>query len=351
MSASSNTSPQEKLIPTDDLRALYFRDVHQHDLLNPEEEASLAKQKTAGAIASMMLEQNIEHDEVTADKLEQIKLLGEQATQGLVASNLLWVAHIAGKYAKNGNRQSYLDVCQEGNIGLINAVERFDYTKGYRLNTYASWWIRQSIQKGRSNWDASIAVHIPPDPRRLMVRITRIYEDHIDFKGYSHEQALEATANECSVDPSEVPDYLNLFAQYKNTTSLDKPMGNDDRSSSLGEIIESRTTDSPEGSSAHNQVNRELREIIDVLFPEQPDTQIEGSTAKAKQQAMILRQRAAILLRYFPTEINDEPMTLEGIAHELGVSHQRVSQLLSSAHSKIQRYYEKMGIEMMDDVL
>ena len=344
-----NASVEAEIVPSDS-RALYFRDVRQHDLLDPEEEASLAKQKAAGVAASEMLEQAIDVSPEQIERLETVMTLGEHATQSLVSSNLKLVADIARKYVNNGNQQHYLDAIQEGNIGLMRAVELFDHKKGYKFSTYTTWWIHQAIGRSRSSWDGGKVVNIPVEANRIMRKLSRYYDKQVDEDGKSPDDAIDALSERFNMDREKVVDYLNLHQRHHKPASLDKPVG-EEGDSVLGDLLPSTQVTSPEAAGMQSQAHDQLRDIIDQLFPKRENGEHPKNSEAAKKIATQNNLRTVLQLRYFSHDGDGELMTVEDIGEIMGITHQRVSQLLRASHIKLQRHYEKQGVTSVHHLL
>jgi RNA polymerase primary sigma factor len=256
--------------PTQDPLKLYVRQIGDGRLLTPTEERALAKRKDEG---------------------------DEWAKRKLIESNLRLVMSITRNYTKAG--VPLLDLIQEGNLGLIRAVEKFDYTMGYKLSTYATWWIRQSITRALADQGRIIRlpVHVADQVRRLM-RSRRLLAQKLN-----REPTIAELAKEAQLPESKVKDLLELVEE---PISLETPVG--DGESNYADLIEDTKTDRPELTTADTMRGRELAKALLHLNP---------------------RMRRVLALRF---GLNGEkPQTLEEVGAGLGITRERVRQLESRA--------------------
>jgi RNA polymerase primary sigma factor len=256
--------------PTQDPLKLYVRQIGDGRLLTPTEERALAKRKDEG---------------------------DEWAKSKLIESNLRLVMSITRNYTKAG--VPLLDLIQEGNLGLIRAVEKFDYTMGYKLSTYATWWIRQSITRALADQGRIIRlpVHVADQVRRLM-RSRRLLAQKL-----SREPTIPELAKEAQLPESKVKDLLELVEE---PISLETPVG--DGESNYADLIEDTKTDRPELTTAETMRGRELAKALLHLNP---------------------RMQRVLTLRF---GLNGEkPQTLEQVGAGLGITRERVRQLESRA--------------------
>ena len=255
---------------TQDPLKLYVRSIGGGPLLTRAEEAALARRKDAG---------------------------DEAAKQQLIESNLRLVMSITRNYTKAG--VPLLDLIQEGNLGLIRAVEKFDYRMGYKLSTYATWWIRQAVTRALADQGRTIRlpVHVAEQVRRLL-RARRQLAQKLNREPTLVELAKEATLSE-----EKVRDLLELV---EDPVSLDVPVGDGD--SVYGDMIEDVHSDQPEAQTARNLRHRELARALATLNP---------------------RMRHVLALRFGLD--GGTPQTLEEVGSELGVTRERVRQLESRA--------------------
>jgi RNA polymerase primary sigma factor len=256
--------------PTQDPLKLYVRQIGDGRLLTPTEERALAKRKDEG---------------------------DEWAKRKLIESNLRLVMSITRNYTKAG--VPLLDLIQEGNLGLIRAVEKFDYTMGYKLSTYATWWIRQSITRALADQGRIIRlpVHVADQVRRLM-RTRRVLAQKLN-----REPTIAELAKEAQLPEAKVKDLLELVEE---PVSLETPVG--DGESNYADLIEDTKTDRPERTTAETMRGRELAQALTHLNP---------------------RMRRVLALRFGLD--GEKPQTLEEVGAGLGITRERVRQLESRA--------------------
>jgi RNA polymerase primary sigma factor len=254
---------------------LYVRTLDNH-LLTPAEERELARRKDAG---------------------------DEKAKQLLIESNLRLVMSITRRYTRAG--VPLLDLIQEGNLGLIRAVEKFDWKLGYKLSTYATWWIRQAIQKALSEQGRSIRLpHHASERLRLLQKTRRALTQKLERQP-SYEEIAEASG----VPAAKV---RHLLEVSEDALSLETPSG--DGENAVGETIECTTLERPDAAAATLARNDELRCAIDALDP---------------RMALVLRLRFGI--------DTAEPKTLDQIGGDLGITRERVRQLETRALGELRR--------------
>ncbi len=285
----------------DDPLRLYLREIGRISLLTAEEETQLAQQFERGDLALMRLNSDtLVHEERST--LQQWIYEGEGARQHLIQANLRLVVSIAKKYVGRG--LSFLDLIQEGNIGLMRATEKFDYTKGFKFSTYATWWIRQAITRSIS--DQSRTIRLPVHVGETINRVKKT--------AHRLQQLLERepTPNEIA-QALEIPEekVRRVLEAARQPVSLEQPVG-DDGDSVLGDFIEDERAMAPIDTAAQ-QI---MREQIDCVLARLPE-----------------RERKIIQLRY---GLNDgRYRTLEEVGKEFGITRERIRQIESKVLKKL----------------
>ncbi len=256
----------------------YFGEISRVPLLTREDEVRLAKRIEAG------------------DK---------RAKEELAEANLRLVVSIAKKY--RGCGLPFLDLIQEGNLGLMKAIEKFDYTKGYKFSTYATWWIRQAILRAITN--RSRTIRVPTHINELIRKIYQVERSHL--KEYGEAPTPEELADELD---TTVENIIKAKKTAQSMTSLDMPIGYDDDGSVLGDFIADRTAESPERETFEHLLVQELEKALDERLTE--------------------REKRILELRY---GLNDyQPRTLDEVGLEFGISRERVRQIQKEALAKLQ---------------
>src|SRR5580704_8843885 len=212
----------------------YLKSIGRTSLLTAEQEVDLAKRIEAGLFAEHKLESATGLDDNFRRDLELVAEDGRRAKSHMLEANLRLVVSVAKKYSDRG--LSLLDVVQEGNLGLIRAVEKFDYTKGYKFSTYAMWWIRQAIQRGFA--DSARTIRLPVHVLEMLSKLSRVERDMHQRLG------REPTPEELAVELDRTPDQIEeLLRTSRQPISLDSTIG-EDGETSIGDLIED--VDAPE---------------------------------------------------------------------------------------------------------
>jgi len=280
----------------------YLKSIGRTSLLTAEQEVDLAKRIEAGLFAEHKLETAAGLDENYRRDLELIAEDGRRAKAHMLEANLRLVVSVAKKYSDRG--LSLLDVVQEGNLGLIRAVEKFDYTKGYKFSTYAMWWIRQAIQRGFA--DSARTIRLPVHVLEMLSKLSRVERDMHQRLG------REPTPEELAAELDRTPDQIEeLLRTSRQPISLDSTIG-EDGETSIGDLIED--VDAPEASELVDRqlMAEQLRSALDALTP---------------REATIMAMRFGLY--------DGNPHTLDEIGRALGLTRERIRQLEKQSLSKL----------------
>jgi RNA polymerase primary sigma factor len=284
-------------IASDDTVGLYLREMARVPLLKNDEEVRLAKALEAGRSAQEIL-RNDGSDPVKRQELEQQVAEGQAAREHLIKANTRLVVSIAKKYMGRG--VPFLDLIQEGNLGLMKAVEKFDYSRGYRFSTYATWWIRQTITRAIADQGRTIRV-----PVHMSDRIRRLYNT---ARTLEQEQGRRPTpeeiADELELEPRKVQWMLRVSWR---PLSLEQPVG-EEEDSELGSFIEDDAAPAPTQSAYRYLLGEKIEEMLATLSP---------------REARILRLRFGLL--------NGRSYTLEEVGRKFGLTRERIRQIEGKA--------------------
>ncbi|MFI5080165.1 MAG: RNA polymerase sigma factor [Streptosporangiales bacterium] len=280
----------------------YLKSIGRTSLLTAEQEVNLAKRIEAGLFAEHKLDSEPDLPAQYRRELELVAEDGRRAKAHMLEANLRLVVSVAKKYSDRG--LSLLDVVQEGNLGLIRAVEKFDYTKGYKFSTYAMWWIRQAIQRGFA--DSARTIRLPVHVLEMLSKLSRVERDMHQRLG------REPTPEELAVELDRTPDQIEeLLRTSRQPISLDSTIG-EDGETSIGDLIED--TDAPEASELVDRqlMADQLRHALDALTP---------------REATIMAMRFGLY--------DGNPHTLDEIGRALGLTRERIRQLEKQSLSKL----------------
>ena len=304
---------------TGDLVRIYLREIGRVPLLTAQDEVDLAKAIEAGLFAAEKLQHGV-YSTVNAGlspglnsglksapqgaEIAELTLLaaeGCRAKQRLIEANLRLVVSIAKRYIGRG--LVFLDLIQEGNLGLIRAVEKFDYTKGYKFSTYATWWIRQAITRAIA--DQARTIRIPVHMVETINKMARIQRQlHQDL---GREATPEEIASEMGLHPDRVAEIQRIAQE---PVSLQSPIGEED--SDLGDFIEDADAVVPMEAAAFIMLQDQLEQVLDNLT---------------------VREQRIIQLRFGLTD--GHPRTLEEVGREFGVTRERIRQIESKTLAKL----------------
>ena len=286
---------------TSDTVRLYLREIGQVDLLTTEDERRLAQLIEEGQSAAAQI------DEGSADESTQRMLLravqrGERAKSELTQANLRLVVSIAKRYSGRG--MQLLDLIQEGNLGLMRAVDKFDHTKGFKFSTYATWWIRQAIT--RSIADQARTIRIPVHMVEHMNRLTRVRRQmHQELE---REPTVDELAAKLQMEPEKVRDLLRYAL---DPLSLDSPVGEEDESN-LGDFIEDANVDGPADAATRTMLHEAVEQVL-------------GELNEREQE--IVRMRFGL--------DGAQAKTLEEVGREFGVTRERIRQIEAKTLAKL----------------
>jgi len=284
-------------ISSDDTVGLYLREMARVPLLKIEEEVRLAKALEAGRRAQDILKHD-GSDPKEQEVLEQQIEEGLAAREHLIKANTRLVVSIAKKYMGRG--VPFLDLIQECNLGLMKAVEKFDYSRGYRFSTYATWWIRQTITRAIADQGRTIRV-----PVHMSDRIRRLYNTARSLEQmHGRRPTPEEIATEMDIEPRKVQWMLRVSWR---PISLERPVG-EDEDSELGSFVEDETSPTPTQSAYRNLLGEKIEELLATLSP---------------REARILRLRFGLL--------NGRSYTLEEVGQKFGLTRERIRQIEGKA--------------------
>jgi RNA polymerase nonessential primary-like sigma factor len=290
--------------PAADLVRVYLNGIGKTALLTAEQEVELAKRIEAGVFAQHMLDTAKKLQPKRREELTALVRDGRVAKNHLLEANLRLVVSLAKRYTGRG--MPLLDLIQEGNLGLIRAVEKFDYAKGYKFSTYATWWIRQAITRGMA--DQSRTIRLPVHLVEQVNKLARIKRDLHQTLG--REATNEELGKEVGLTPEKVADLLD---HARDPVSLDMPVGSDE-DAPLGDFIEDGEATDAESAVISGLLQDDLRRVLATLDD---------------------REQSVIRLRY---GLDDgQPRTLDQIGRQFGLSRERVRQIEREVMSKLRQ--------------
>ncbi|MGA5899966.1 RNA polymerase sigma factor [Streptomyces venetus] len=288
--------------PSSDLFRQYLREIGRIPLLTAAEEVELARRVEAGLFAEEKLRLTPDLDSQLAVDLDRLVVMGRMAKRRLIEANLRLVVSVAKRYVGRG--LTMLDLVQEGNLGLIRAVEKFDYARGYKFSTYATWWIRQAMSRALA--DQARTIRVPVHVVELINRVVRVQRRMLQERGY--EPTAEEVAAHLELPPERVGEVLRLAQE---PVSLHAPVGEED-DVALGDLIEDGDATSPVESAAFLLLREHLEAVLSTLGE---------------------RERKVVQLRYGLAD--GRPRTLEEIGRIFGVTRERIRQIESKTLNKL----------------
>ena len=280
----------------------YLKQIGKVALLNAELEVELAKRIEAGLFAEEKLAGKRKLAKDTERDLRWVVKDGQKAKSHLLEANLRLVVSLAKRYTGRG--MQFLDLIQEGNLGLIRAVEKFDYTKGYKFSTYATWWIRQAITRAMA--DQARTIRIPVHMVEVINKLARVQRQLLQDLG--REQTPEELARELDMTPEKV---VEVQKYGREPISLSTPLG-EDGDSEFGDLIEDTEAVVPADAVGFTMLQRELERILQSLHP---------------REAGVIKSRFGLG--------DGVQKTLDQIGEEFGVTRERIRQIESKTMSKL----------------
>ena len=287
---------------SDDLIRRYLKEIGKYELLTAADEVTLGMAIEAGLAAEAELEaKGTHHSAAARRKLKVVANDGRDAKTQFIQSNLRLVVSIAKRYQSSG--LPLLDLVQEGNLGLIRAVEKFDYAKGFKFSTYATWWIRQAI--GRAIADKSRTIRVPVHVVEVVAQITRA--SNRLTKALGREPTDDEIAEDTGLSREKVIDAQRVAP---DPVSLFERVGDDD--AELADFLEDRTAQAPFEAAATAMQHSELRNVLAML---------------SDREQRVLELRFGLL--------GDRPRTLEEVGQEFHLTRERIRQIEAKALSKL----------------
>ena len=288
--------------PTNDPVRMYLKEIGRVSLLTAQEEVSLAKRIEAGLIAEEKLEKNPKLSDDESFELRYTRRDGAQAKRHLVEANLRLVVSIAKRYVGRG--MAFLDLIQEGNLGLIRAVEKFDYSKGFKFSTYATWWIRQAITRAIA--DQARTIRIPVHMVETINKLVRIQRQLLQDLG--REPTADEIAEQMELSPKKVREIQKISQE---PVSLETPVG-EEEDSNLGDFIEDADAPVPLERASFKLLQEQLESVLHTL---------------SDREKQVIRLRFGL--------VDGQPRTLEDVGKKFGVTRERIRQIESKTLSKL----------------
>ncbi|MGM9637590.1 MAG: RNA polymerase sigma factor RpoD [Eubacteriales bacterium] len=303
----SSAEEMEKLLvqgglAVDDPVRMYLKEIGQVPLLRPEKETELAQIMNTGLEAAKILENVEDLDPEQIPVLEAQVKAGERAKNQLVEANLRLVVSVAKRHSGKG--LSFLDLIQEGNLGLLKAVEKFDYSKGFKFSTYATWWIRQSITRAIA--DQARTIRIPVHMVETIHKVSRVSRKLLQELG--REPTIEEIAKELDMPLDKVQEIMKIAL---DPVPLETPVG-EEEDSQLYDFIEDEDTPSPSDSVSQNMLREQLLAVLHTLTP---------------------REEQVLMLRFGLKD--GQQHTLEEVGAAFQITRERIRQIEAKALRKL----------------
>jgi len=285
---------------------MYLKEIGKVRLLTAAEEVDLAMKIEAGVKAAKKIETanagSIELDRREIRRLSRVEQVGLDAKEQLVEANLRLVVSIAKRYVGRG--MLFLDLIQEGNLGLIRAVEKFDYTKGFKFSTYATWWIRQAISRAIA--DQARTIRIPVHMVETINKLARVQRQLLQELG--REPTPEEIGREMDLEPERIREIQKISQE---PVSLETPIG-EEEDSQLGDFIEDENAVAPPDAASFAMMQEQIGTMLDRLSE---------------------RERKVIVMRFGLED--GQPRTLEEVGREFGVTRERIRQIESKTLARL----------------
>jgi RNA polymerase primary sigma factor len=282
---------------------MYLKEIGKVSLLTAEQEVYLAKRIEAGEFARQQLDDpDAELSDEARKGVAELVVDGHVAKKSLIEANLRLVVSIAKRYVGRG--MLFLDLIQEGNLGLIRAVEKFDYTKGFKFSTYATWWIRQAITRAIA--DQARTIRIPVHMVETINKVMRVQRQMVQDLG--RDPSVEELAEKVEMTPARVREIMRISQE---PVSLETPVGEED-DSHLGDFIEDQEAIAPADAAARALLHEAVSEALDELTE---------------------RERRVVCLRFGLED--GQARTLEEVGREFGVTRERIRQIESKTLAKL----------------
>ena len=300
--------------PTENVNSIgqYLEEIGRHELLTAEQEVELAKTMETGREA----EARLLGDTVTSAErqtLEDLVETGNIARETFIEANLRLVVSNAKRFMYKTEKLDLLDLIQEGNVGLHTAVDKFDYRRGFKFSTYATWWIRQAISRGISNTDETIRLPVHAEDRMRMVR-------NAESEFYEHngrQPSAAEIAQFAGIHEEDVNDLLAIHQKFRRMVELDRPIGDKAQPTVMGELV----IDSSVDVETEALDNVYISEVLDAI-----DEVLEG-----KEKDIFLKHNGMMGDEY----------TLERLGKEYGLTRERIRQIEKSAVGKLKARIDK----------
>jgi RNA polymerase primary sigma factor len=289
-------------IDIDDSISLYLKEIGRIPLLTAEQEVSLAKRMEAGRFAKRRLSKDGKLSPAEIEEQQYLIRDGQAAQEHLIKANSRLVVSVAKKYVGRG--VPFLDLIQEGNIGLIRAVKKFDYRRGYKFSTYATWWIRQAVTRAIA--DQGRTIRVPVHMYEQINRLARVSRQLVQELG--RDPTMEEIAEELGVSPKKVERIIKVS---QRPLSLEMPVGEED-DSFLGDFIEDGEAPSPTDQASQQLLREQIDDIFASLTP---------------REVRILQLRFGLVDGY--------SYTLEEVGKKFGVTRERIRQIEAQALGRL----------------